>query len=616
MDKALIFLDPDSDLSLQAQIRQKLVEAVTSGIFPPEQRLPSSRKLAEQLSVARNTVVLVYEQLIDEGYLVSRERSGIYVNEEILGGRVDEDARSRRPGRSEKQWQRRFKMAPTGPAPYLYPPNWHQHPYPFLDGKFDTTLFPVKEWREATRLALGVREINQWAGETGDADDPMLVEQIRTRILPRRGIQAQADEILVTVGAQQALSLITELLVDSTISVAVEEPGLPAMRQLLAKQGASIIHQPVDDDGLVIDERLDSADIICVTPSHQVPTSVTMPTERRLALLEKAAKLDQIIFEDDFEFESNYQSSPHPALRSMDDEDRVIYVTCLSKVLEPGLCLGIMVAAPAIIAEARKLRRLQVKHPPLNNQRAAAFFLSLGHYDAFMMHTHKIFGERWKALREALSLYLLHFVESTVSEGGTSIWIQGPEELDLDVLIKEAARRGILIEPVSHYYATSAAPENYFRMGISSIPLDKIREGAQMLSALIHDLSSDRIEHLDTTKGRQLHGDEISAAFAGATVLWKDINGFPNNIHYHRDGRAEGRRGYSYENRGEGRWWVDGDMFYRQWERWYFGEPLGFYVVLEGNTIKLFEEDRTLSDIGVLLPPQSDPGDGTVDQLD
>lgn len=507
-------------------------------------------------------------------------------------------------------------MAPTGPAPYLYPPNWHQHPYPFLDGKFDTTLFPVKEWREATRLALGVREINQWAGETGDADDPMLVEQIRTRILPRRGIQAQADEILVTVGAQQALSLITELLVDSTISVAVEEPGLPAMRQLLAKQGASIIHQPVDDDGLVIDERLDSADIICVTPSHQVPTSVTMPTERRLALLEKAAKLDQIIFEDDFEFESNYQSSPHPALRSMDDEDRVIYVTCLSKVLEPGLCLGIMVAAPAIIAEARKLRRLQVKHPPLNNQRAAAFFLSLGHYDAFMMHTHKIFGERWKALREALSLYLLHFVESTVSEGGTSIWIQGPEELDLDVLIKEAARRGILIEPVSHYYATSAAPENYFRMGISSIPLDKIREGAQMLSALIHDLSSDRIEHLDTTKGRQLHGDEISAAFAGATVLWKDINGFPNNIHYHRDGRAEGRRGYSYENRGEGRWWVDGDMFYRQWERWYFGEPLGFYVVLEGNTIKLFEEDRTLSDIGVLLPPQSDPGDGTVDQLD
>ena len=606
MDKALIFLDPDSELSLQVQIRQKLAEAITSGIFPVEQRLPSSRKLAEQLGVARNTVVLAYEQLIEEGYLVSRARSGIYVNADILEGRVDEEELRVQRQRRRRHWQGRFKVSPTGPEPYLYPPNWHQHPFPFLDGKFDTSLFPVKEWRQATRMALGVREINQWAGETGDADDPSLIEQIRTRILPRRGIQAQPDEILVTVGAQQALSLVVELLVDSSITVAVEEPGLPIMRQLLAKQGAHMIHQPVDDEGLVVDANLDAANIVCVTPSHQVPTSVTMPTERRLALLEKAAELDQIIIEDDFEFESNYQNQPHPALRSIDGDDRVIYVSCLSKVLEPGLCLGIMVAAPAIIAEARKLRRLQVKHPPLNNQRAAAFFLSLGHYDTFMMHTHRDFGERWKALREALSLYLLHFVESTASEGGTSIWIQGPEGVDLGVLINEAARRGILIEPVAHYYATSGAPENYFRMGISSIPLENIRPGVQALSELIHDLTSDSTEQLDTAKGRQLTGPEIEAEFAGATVLWKDINGSPVYIHYRPDGGAEGRRGYSYESRGEGRWWVDGDMWYRQWERWYFGEPLGFFVVLDGRTIKLFEEDRTLSDIGVFLPAEAE----------
>jgi GntR family transcriptional regulator/MocR family aminotransferase len=616
METTLIYLDPDSELSLQAQIRQKLVEAIGSGIFPRDKRLPSSRKLAEQLGVARNTVVLVYEQLIEEGYLVSRERSGIYVSAEILEGRVDDSSPHVKPRQRQQQWQGRFKLAPSGPEPYLYPPNWHQHPYPFLDGKFDTSLFPVKEWREATRLALGVREINDWAGETGDADDPVLIEQIRTRILPRRGIQAQPDEILVTVGAQQALSLVVELLVDSTVSVAVEEPGLPIMRQLLAKQGAHMVHQPVDEQGMVVDENLDLADIVCVTPSHQVPTSVTMPTERRLALLEKATENNQIIIEDDFEFESNYKNHPHPALRSMDGDGRVIYVSCLSKVLEPGLCLGIMVAAPSIINEARKLRRLQVKHPPLNNQRAAAFFLSQGHYDAFMMHTHRIFGERWKALREALSLYLLHFVESTASEGGTSIWIHGPEDLDPDHLIKEAARRGILIEPVAHYYATSIAPRNCFRLGISSIALDNIRPGIQMLSELIHDLSSDRIEHLDTTRGRQLTGPEIEEEFAEATVLWKDINGSPLYIHYHGDGRAEGRRGYSYESRGEGRWWVDGDMWFRQWERWYFGEPLGFYVVRDGRTLKLFEEDRTLSDIGVFLPAESEAESFEPEELD
>jgi GntR family transcriptional regulator/MocR family aminotransferase len=616
MDKALIYLEPDSDLSLQAQIRQKLVEAVSSGIFPPDRRLPSSRKLAEQLGVARNTVVLVYEQLIEEGYLVSRARSGVYTNERILEGRA-EDSGTRVSARKRRQsWDRRFRTSPTGPAPYLYPPNWHQHPWPFLDGKFDTSLFPVREWREANRLALGIREIYEWAGETGDADDPALVEQIRTRILPRRGIQARPEEILVTVGAQQALALVVELLVDTSVTVAVEEPGLPIMRQLVAQQGASMIHQRVDEQGMVVDDGLDTANIVCVTPSHQVPTSVTMPTERRLSLLEKAAEHDQIVIEDDFEFESNYQNHPHPALRSMDGDDRVIYVSCLSKILEPGLCLGFLVASPEVITEARKLRRLQVKHPPLNNQRAAAFFLSLGHYDAFMMHTHKVFGERWRALREALSLYLLHFVESTASEGGTSIWIQGPEELEPDVLIKEAARRGILIEPVAHYYATSIAPRNCFRMGISSIPFENIREGVQMLSELIHDLTSDRIEHLDTARGEQLSGPEIQSAFEGATVLWKDINGSPVYIHYVADGRAEGRRGYSYELRGKGRWWVDGDMWYRQWERWYFGEPLGFYVVLDGSTIKLFEEDRTLSDIGVFLPAGQQEPDHPDSQLD
>jgi len=616
MDNALIFLDPDSELSLQAQIRQKLVEAVSSGIFPAGRRLPSSRKLAQQLGVARNTVVLVYEQMIEEGYLVSRQRSGIYVNESLLDGRVDEDTSPRRAGKEKQHWKNHIRNACSGPAAYLYPPNWHQHPYPFLDGKFDTSLFPVREWREATRLALGVREVNQWAGETGDADDPMLVEQIRTRILPRRGIQAQLDEILVTVGAQQALALAVELLVDATVTVAVEEPGQPIMRQLVSRQGAAMIHQPLDADGLVVDQALDDAQLVYVTPSHQVPTSVTMSTERRLALLDKASERDQLIIEDDFEFESNFQTHPHPALRSMDRDDRVVYVSCLSKVLEPGLCLGILVAAPSLIAEARKLRRLQVRHPPLNNQRAAAFFLSLGHYDAFMMHTHRIFGERWKALREALSLYLLHFVESTASEGGTSIWIHGPKDLDPDILIKEAARRGILVEPVSHYYATPIAPRHCFRMGISSIPVENIRPGVERLSELIHDLSSDRIERLDTAKGKRLTGPEIEAEFAGATVLWKDINGSPVYIHYRPDGGAEGRRGYSYESRGEGRWWVDGDMWYRLWQRWYFGEPLGFYVVRDGTTVKLFEADRTLSDIGVLVPAEPAGEDALDAELD
>lgn len=606
METTLIFLDPDSELSLQAQIRQKLIEAIGAGIFSEGRRLPSTRKLAEQLDVARNTVVLAYEQLIEEGYLVSRERSGIYVNEKINDGRVAGDFAQVNSRKSGEHWRQRFKTTSTDTDLYLLPHNWQQHPWPFLEGKFDTSLFPAREWREASRLALGVREINDWAGETGDADDPALIEQIRTKILPRRGIQAAPDEILVTVGAQQALHLAVQLLVDSSVTVAVEEPGLPAMGQLLVQQGAPIVYQPVDSEGLIVDDNLDDCQLIYVTPSHQVPTAVTMSMSRRQALLDKAASRNQLIIEDDFEFESNFLRSAHPALRSMEADNRVLYISCLSKVLEPGLCLGFMVAAPEIIAEARRLRRLAVRHPPLNNQRTAAFFLSQGHYDAFMMHMHKVFGERWKALREALRLYLLHFVETTPAQGGTSVWLQGPPEIDVNELVQEAAKRGILIEPVAHYYATDNAPENYFRMGITSIPVEKIREGVERLTELIRDLSSDHVENLESAKGTRLNGAEIQQLLSGSTVLWKTINGESVSVHYHADGVSEGRVGYSNEDRGAGKWWVENNMLYRQWERWYFGEALGFYVVVDGSTIKLFEDNKLLSDIGILRDSDSE----------
>ncbi|MBT4522427.1 MAG: PLP-dependent aminotransferase family protein [Halieaceae bacterium] len=606
MEKTLLFLDANSGLSLQAQIRQKLVEAITLGTFPPERRLPSSRKLAQQLGVARNTVVLVYEQLVEEGYLVSRERSGIYISEAALKGRIDTKAGAQSNRASLSHWRQRFKASPAGREPYLFPPNWSLHPYPFLEGKFDASLFPVKEWREASRLALGVRDINAWSEETGDADDPMLVEEIRTKILPRRGIQALPEEILVTVGSRQAMHLAVQLLVDSTITVAVEDPGTPVMRQMLAQRGASMIYQPVDEEGIVVDSALDDAQLLYVTPSHQIPTSVTMSLARRQSLLAKAGERDQLIIEDDTEFENNYIGQPHPALRSMDQEGRVIYFSCLSKVLDTGLCVGFIVAAPEFIAEARKLRRLAVNHPPPNNQRAAAYFLSLGNYDSFLMHMHQRFGERWKALQEALSLYLLHFVESTSSQGGTSVWIQGPPEIEMSELVNEAARRGILIEPVSHYYANPPQNVSYFRMSITSIGVGKIREGVERLSDLIHELTSDRFETLEHARGRCLSAAEITDLFSGATVFWKTINGDPATIDYMKDGRAEGRIGYANEDRGEGQWWVKGDLWYRQWERWYFGEPLGFHVVVDGSTLKLFEEDGQLSDIGVLHIPDDE----------
>ncbi|MDZ7768448.1 MAG: winged helix-turn-helix domain-containing protein [Woeseiaceae bacterium] len=144
MQDALIYLDPDSPLNLQHQIRQKLVDGILGGAFPPGTRLPSSRRLADQLSVARNTVVLAYQQLIAEGYLVSHQRSGIFVNKEMLDTRVGFSAQAASAEAGESPvWRRRFRNAPDAARSARDLPNWGKYPYPFIDGKFDADAFPT-----------------------------------------------------------------------------------------------------------------------------------------------------------------------------------------------------------------------------------------------------------------------------------------------------------------------------------------------------------------------------------------------------------------------------------------------------------------------------------------
>lgn len=180
MLKRLIHIDSSLDESLQSQIRNKLVEGILIGSFALGSRLPSSRKLAEQLGVARNTVVLVYQTLQDEGYIVSRERSGIYVNEKIHQGWVNQNEvkQSYLPKVSDNQ--HRFKHALKTTNQTACPADWQKYHYPFIDGKFDSSLYPVKEWRDANQQANATREINQWSQGVGD--DPMLLEQILSLI--------------------------------------------------------------------------------------------------------------------------------------------------------------------------------------------------------------------------------------------------------------------------------------------------------------------------------------------------------------------------------------------------------------------------------------------------
>ena len=163
-------------------------------------------------------------------------------------------------------------------------------------------------------------------------------------------------------------------------------------------------------------------------------------------------------------------------------------------------------------------------------------------------------------------------------------------------LVREAEKHGVLIEPVEHYYAIRAHAENCFRMGVTSLTVDKIRPGVERLVGLIRELVKGQVEHLPTSVGRWLTGADLKRAMSGATVLYREVHGAPCTIEHLPDGRMIGTRGYANEDSDEGTWRVEGEMLYRKWNRWVYGEEKRYYIVFDGDKIKYFNDEQQIVD--------------------
>src|SRR5689334_4485114 len=264
----LIQLSFRSKVGLQAQIREMLVAAILDGHIPVGVALPSTRVLAAQLGVARNTVALAYELLVNEGYLVTKSRSGHYVNPEIVAGRAALPAPPRADAIATRtDWTSRLRSTVSAQRNIVKPRDWQRYPYPFIYGQFDPALLPLPGWRECSLQATSVSEVRGWAGDLIDRDDSLLIEQIQTRLLVRRGVFATPDEILVTVGAQHALFLLATLLVDASTTVGIEDPGYPDARNIFASRTRNVVPLALDDGGLALSPALDACDYVYLTPS-------------------------------------------------------------------------------------------------------------------------------------------------------------------------------------------------------------------------------------------------------------------------------------------------------------------------------------------------------------
>lgn len=470
--------------TLQTRIQEMLVNAILDGHLAPDSPLPSSRKLARQLKVARNTVVNAYQHLVDEGFLVSRERSGFFVRADILRGRVQE-----KPGRSGDRdsvhWRDRLAIDPVSMRQNLKPSNWYQYPYPFICGQYDQQLFPIADWRECCRDAVAINAIHDWARDQIDRDHAELIRQIHRKVLPRRGVWADPDEILITTGAQQGLFLVAQLLLGADRRMGFESPGYVDAENTFRLFTPRLNALAVDDQGLIPDERFAACDLAYATPSHQYPTTVTMPRDRRQELLQVAQKHDVLIIEDDYESEFNYVGEPTPALKSLDEEGRVIYIGSLSKTLAPGIRLGFLVASRELIRQARALRRLMMRHPPSNNQYIIAEFLKRGYHDALVARLSQTLHRRWSLLGDLLEHHLPGGSRRPAF-GGSAVWVEANPAIDTERLLQRAKGEGLLFEPGRVFFHGEKPPTHFLRLGFSSIPTDHIGPGIEKLVGLLN----------------------------------------------------------------------------------------------------------------------------------
>ncbi|GGE50204.1 GntR family transcriptional regulator [Primorskyibacter flagellatus] len=478
--RTLLDLRPDSTPAggLQRELRSRLVTAIRRGDLATGMRLPASRKLAAWLDISRNTVTLAYNTLVQDGLLEARHGSGVYVAQSPpVRAAVD------RP-QPAQSWVRRPAIMPSLMRQVNKPRDWQSYRYPFISGQVDPELFPVNGWRESSRAAWSMAETSIWSQDVIDADDDALVEAVRLHVLAERGIRAGRDEVLITLGAQQALSLLAQLYLTGGRVAGIEDPGYTDVRNMAAQFASELAPLPVDGQGAIPDAALLRCDIAFLTPGQHCPTNAVMPLDRRRRFLEQAALSGTVLVEDSYDWDHRSEDAP-PPLKTLDAVGQVVHVGSFSKSLAPGIRGGFMVAAPDIIAELRALRRMSIRHPPLSDQRILASFLSLGHHDAHLRRIRPILAERAELIRHELPLAMPDCT-AVHGPGSHSFWIALPDGQDSQRLLPLAQAEGVLIEPGGVFFADPARGARYFRLGYAAIRTERIVSGIAALARAVN----------------------------------------------------------------------------------------------------------------------------------
>ncbi len=485
-------LDEKSTAPLYRQIYEAIRRAILNGEFYSTMPLPATRLLAKQLSISRMTVINAYDQLLAEGYLVSRAGAGTFVAahlpEEFL----------QTPGVKNQKHQdrtlpRQIKVSEYGKNLSKNGTIFLRHHGATVFQPFQNSLpaidkFPFDVWARVAQK----RQKNPSAsllcyGEpTGFRP---LREAVAAYLASARGVRCTTEQVIITNGTQQALDLIGRIFLEKKAEVWIEDPCYLGARNIFGATGANIVPVPIDDEGFNLEKarkKSKNARLVYITPSHQYPLGITMSLARRLNLLEWAGKTDSFIVEDDYDSEYRYAGRPLASLQGLDRDGRVIYLGTFSKTIFPALRLGYLVVPTDLIEMFVAARAMTDLHSPTIDQAILAGFITEGYFARHIRRMRGIYEERQQILVEESRKHLGGILEVAPDESGMNLigWL--PDGVSDRDVASRAKQSNLRISPISTLCLDEKLRGGLL-LGYTAFNEKQIRQGVKKLAQVINE---------------------------------------------------------------------------------------------------------------------------------
>ena len=482
-------LDRQSTVPLYQQIEDYLRQGILSGSLAPDTRLPASRQLARDLGINRITVENAYAELEMDGLIYSRMGSGTYVlpPNPLLAFSKD------KPGTPWPLWQQSLEFQggnsdSKSSTELARKATQRSQLISFASGIGDSHLFPAEDFRKVLQTVM--RRDGIAALDYGEPNGHAPLRETITHILASQGLQTQAENVLITAGSQQALSLVSQVLLKPGDVIMVESPTYSGALDLFRALGFRVVGVPVDRHGMQVEalEKLlqqHHPKLIYTIPTFHNPTGTCLSSQRRIQLIVLADRYNIPILEDDFVGDLRYEGRSQPALKALDPGGRVIYVSTFSKILMPGLRVGFMVTEGPIYDRLVNFKRVNDLATSTLIQRALEVYVTVGRYQSYLRRSSQIFHKRRDAMVSAIQRYLPADIHLDPPQGGLFIWLQLPDNLSSEKLLPLAWEEGADFAPGNSFFPDGTGGRNWLRLNFAAQTPDRIEEGIKRLGKAV-----------------------------------------------------------------------------------------------------------------------------------